>query len=255
MTKVINNSFFLGINFYFCVETSSALGGLCVRQTAPTIRIDGAGAGTLVGNCRTEANIARAPDHWCWAKIVVGWFVEIVSFHQSSLLLTIFLSAGTFDTWWIMSNMYNQEINHSRQDYLKDLTHSLCSFLRLSWSRSSQTWRQRCRSWSRWRHPQSRPHSPPSSAPEWRIFAQGSALFPWRLNQFHCQIQERMSQFSNLIFFVPLAHLTHSSLKYFKRIITNIFINQNFFMPLDLIPSLTTYLYWDHMFLCHLCPP
>ena len=72
MTKVINNSFFLGINFYFCVETGSALGGLCVRQTAPTIRIDGAGAGTLVGNCRTEANIARAPDHWCWAKIVVG---------------------------------------------------------------------------------------------------------------------------------------------------------------------------------------
>ena len=102
LTKVIHNSFFLGINFYFCVEISSAPGGLCVRQTATAI--DGAWAGDLVCNCRAEADIAitRAPSPWCRARIVVGWFVEIVSFHQSSLLLTIFLSAGTFDTWWII---------------------------------------------------------------------------------------------------------------------------------------------------------
>ena len=173
-TKVINNSFFLGINFYFCVEISSAPGGLCVRKTAPAIGL--VRAETLVEDCRTETDTgAGASACRCGARVVVGTFVDIVSFHQSSLLLTIFLSAGTFDTWWMMSNISNKNSALFFQNYPRDLARSECSSPRLAWSRSSRTWRQRCRSWSRWRRPPSRPRSPPSSAPGWRTSAPGYA--------------------------------------------------------------------------------
>ena len=58
--------------------------------------------------------------------------------------------------------------------------HPVCSSPTPSWSRSSQTWRRRCRSWSHWHRPPWRPRSPPSAAPGWRISAPGFWWSPKR---------------------------------------------------------------------------
>ena len=65
----------------------------------------------------------------------------------------------------------DRQNNYVLSPYLRVQRHSVCSSPRLAWSRSSRTWRRRCRSWSRWHRPPLPPHSPLSAAPEWRISA------------------------------------------------------------------------------------